>query len=432
MKLSTLVFLLLIYCPGTNAIGFAEGTLRMDYLHTGGNRTSDSIKFVELIDEAQKWSGLLESSDKLLRGDYQFTITDQSTRQVLFTNSFSSVYSDWAMSVEYKEKQRTFEESIRFPKPSDDFTVTLFKRDLSVKGQPFVKFWEKSFVLKKEKIRALRKLNIKSEMIIESGSPEKKVDVVIIAEGFTKADETNFFEQAKQVTRKLFSYSPYKEYQSHFNVRAIFPVSEQRGVAIPSKEYYPSTALSVYSEALGMTRYALTLQNNQLRDIAANVPYDTIIILTNSNKYSAAGIYGAYTIVPAFEQRSGFLMAHEFGHHFAGLADEYFHSTPGYEKSKAIIEPYQPNITIGKTRKTIKWRDLIGDKTPIPTPWQEQDDSNLQNYSSTVGAFEGAFYSKYNYFRPSESCLMRLNGKNIEFCTVCKEAIIQMIKAYSK
>jgi hypothetical protein len=36
---------------------------------------------------------------------------------------------------------------------------------------------------------------------------------------------------------------------------------------------------------------------------------------------------------------------HEFGHHFAALADEYYTSDVAYEPQAHRVEPWEPNVT---------------------------------------------------------------------------------------
>lgn len=175
--------------------------------------------------------------------------------------------------------------------------------------------------------------------------------------------------------------------------------------------------------------------------MAMQVAYDNIVILTNSEKYSASGIYGAYTVVPAFEPRLRFLLVHELGHHLAGLADEYFHDTPGYAAAETVIEPYEPNVTALLSGSKLKWSHLRKTTTPIPTPWpkdrylrsmsKEQSWLNQLPFSKEVGAFQGAHYSATKFYRPTLNCLMFRDGGDNGFCPVCSESIVDTIRMFS-
>jgi hypothetical protein len=50
----------------------------------------------------------------------------------------------------------------------------------------------------------------------------------------------------------------------------------------------------------------------------------------NGKTYGGGGIYGLYATVAADSLWAPYVFVHEFGHHFAGLADEYYTSDVAY------------------------------------------------------------------------------------------------------
>ena len=68
-------------------------------------------------------------------------------------------------------------------------------------------------------------------------------------------------------------------------------------------------------------------------------------ILANSGTYGGGGIFNLYATVAIDNQWAPYLFVHEFGHHFAGLADEYYTSDVAYESQTQRIEPWEPNVT---------------------------------------------------------------------------------------
>ena len=80
---------------------------------------------------------------------------------------------------------------------------------------------------------------------------------------------------------------------------------------------------------------------------------------------------GAWVCVMDSEQ-SAYLLIHEFGHSFAGLGDEYYTSQVAYETfNPEGVEPWEPNVTALGDPQSLKWKDLVADGTPIPTPWNQ-------------------------------------------------------------
>ena len=68
-------------------------------------------------------------------------------------------------------------------------------------------------------------------------------------------------------------------------------------------------------------------------------------IVVNGRTYGGGGIYGLYSTVAADNAFAPYVFVHEFGHHFAALADEYYTSPVAYLPSTTREEPWEPNVT---------------------------------------------------------------------------------------
>ncbi|HNJ73277.1 MAG TPA: M64 family metallopeptidase, partial [bacterium] len=214
----------------------------------------------------------------------------------------------------------------------------------------------------------------------------------------------------------------------------------------------------------------LTYENKNLRETAANAPYDALILLANDRKYGGGGIFNLWATVTADAEPAAYVFVHEFGHSFAGLGDEYYTSPVSYENFTApSTEPSEPNITALLDPKNLKWKHLVSKDTPLPTPWNktaydtyeiemqkkrakliEEKASeetmealfrevktkttpmlNTDKYFGKVGAFEGAGYEAKGLYRPELDCIM-FTRNNVPFCKVCHEAIERIIDLYAK
>lgn len=403
---------------------------RLDFKHEGGNAAAETFEIEQLLEEPQHWSG--PTQDRLERGDYKVELFEAGAEKPWFSYSYSSVYSDWSHGVEATNSRKTFQESVRFPAPEKDSTLVISRRKLDQDGQPFERVWHTSIEADAKPATAQSILPAIARDLAIQGAPESHLDLLFIAEGFTEKEQEKFFAAAQQASEALFDVEPYASLRDKFNVRALF---------LPSREATlgGDTALKVNPNALGMARYALTMEDHRLRNAAMQVPYDNIVILTNSSTYSASGIYRSYTVVPVFEPRMRFLLVHELGHHLAGLADEYFHATPGYANAEKVVEPHEPNVTALLDKQNLKWAHLVKPSTPLPTPWQKQryldtlkgDQSWLleEPYIDEVGAFQGANYSPTQYYRPTLNCLMLRDGGDNRFCPVCANGIREVVEA---
>ena len=101
--------------------------------------------------------------------------------------------------------------------------------------------------------------------------------------------------------------------------------------------------------------------------MASFAPYEFVEILTNSPNLWRRRIFGQYGTVAADSLWAPYVFVHEFGHHFAALADEYFTSPVSYEPaSGARTEPWEENVTALLDPANLKWKDLVdaGDAPP--------------------------------------------------------------------
>lgn len=215
----------------------------------------------------------------------------------------------------------------------------------------------------------------------------------------------------------LFTIPPYPDHRNDFNVWAVGLVSEESGTDSSGKGIFKNTALNSGYYTFGLDRYLTTPDIKSIRDAVWNVPCDAVFILINAKTYGGGGIYNFYAMGTADNERTQSVFVHEFGHSFAGLADEYFSSTVAYNDFYNLkYEPWEPNITT-LVNFSSKWKNQLAKGTPIPTPLTDQ-------YKDKLGVFEGGGYLPKGIYRPMDHCMMR---DYAPFCPVCSAAIVRMI-----
>jgi hypothetical protein len=302
-----------------------------------------------------------------------------------------------------------------------------------------------------------------------NGSIDKKVDILILGDGYAKEDIEKFRKDAKHFAEQLFSYQPFKKHRSDFNVRAMEVISDDSGIDKPDQNIWKHSALGTTYNTFGSARYVLTEENKRLRDVADAAPYDFITILVNDNRYGGGGIFNLYTTCFTKPAKAGqewemdYVYVHEFGHCFGGLGDEYYSSQVSYvDFYPKGVEPWEPNVTRTNSRDNLKWRNLTLPDTPIPTPWLKAKYDSIETlrgkldrlasdyyekregfmksandilrdpqWVGVVGAFEGSGYTAKDMYRPTIDCKMfALNP--VDFDPVCAAAIERMIEMYVK
>ena len=298
------------------------------------------------------------------------------------------------------------------------------------------------------------------------GDPATKVDLLLLGDGYTRAEGKKFEADARRLVAVLFATSPFKEHRADFNVWGLCPAAAESGISRPSTGVYRDS-LSTY-DAFGSERYILSFDNHALRRLAQFAPYEFVEILANNRTYGGGGIFNLYSTVAVDNAFANYVFVHEFGHHFAGLADEYYTSSVTYAPATERIEPWEPNATALLDPAKLKWKDLVSPDTPIPTPWDKEEfekySSEIQKrraeirkqklpesvmealfreelqheqamfarnkYFGRVGAFEGSIYEAKGYYRPEVDCIMFTRTNH--FCAVCRRAIERIVSLYSR
>jgi hypothetical protein len=444
----------------------AARTMRVDYYHSG-DATQEHFSLDRVVLEQGAWPGNpARPVDDTNLGKYLFEVIDRGTNRVLYSRGFASIYGEWETTGEAQEIWRTFHESLRFPAPTTPVQVVLKKRDAR---NAFREIWSTLVDPADRFIDASVPASPGALVEIERNGPSsEKVDFLILGDGYTAGERTKFEKDARRLVEILFTTSPFKERRKDFNVWGLCPPAAESGISRPSTGIHRRSPIGATYDAFGSERYVLTFENRALRDVASFAPYEFIEILTNTRTYGGGGIFGLYSTVAADSLWAPYVFIHEFGHHFAGLADEYYTSEVAYEPADEPVEPWEPNVTALADPDRLKWKDLVEPGTPIPTPWSkeafEKQSGEIQKrrreiraknrpeeemdalfleqqkaetrmlgadrHAGKVGAFEGANYAARGYYRPQVDCIM-FTRDEVPFCDVCQRGIERVIDLYA-
>lgn len=242
-----------------------------------------------------------------------------------------------------------------------------------------------------------------------NGHPDKYINFVILGDGYTAAEQDEFITDATGLSDYLLSQPPWSNYSTSFNVFAIRVISAQSGAKHPNTSSdcssafpkvpvsNPDTYLGCSFDSYGIHRLVVANNvTNVVNVLAANFPnYDQVLIIANSPYYGGAGGTFATSTTDAASPE---IAAHEIGHSFAFLADEYY-AGDGFALEK-------PNMTQQNNPALVKWKNWVG--------------------TGGVGVFQHCCGgNSASWYKPHNNCKMQALSQ--PYCPVCREAIIETI-----
>lgn len=452
---------------------FEDATLRVD-LYQFGDAEHEHAAVDRLIRQGA-WAGPVDlpvAADPV--GRYVAKVVDPDTGEVLFELAFDSLFGEYRTTAAAAAGEvRVFHESVLLPFPRRPVRLTLGRRpadgDELLLVETLVDPDDDAIAVEPPATGA----TVVDVHVV--GDPHDSLDIVFVGEGYTAGDLDRFRTDLREFSDLILTQEPYAGRRDRINIRGVVLPSVDEGCDEPTRGRWRDTAVGASFNTLGSPRYLLTEANRGLRDIAANAPYDTLVIMVNHDRYGGGGIFNRYCTFTAHGAFAGYLLLHELGHSFGGLADEYYTSSTAYDEFYPPgVEPAEANLSSTAERSLLKWADLVEPDTPLPTPWdkerydredlayqqtrRELDDAiaaaarsgafrfeiellretaeahalarvaavdefmSASGELGTVGAFEGAGYVSRGLYRPSIDCLMFSRGVK-PLCPVCRRAV---------
>jgi len=446
---------------------FTGATLRFDYDHVGS--ASDEHVAPSGFRVEGPWAGSrTQLVDPTGYGKYCFLVRDRTSGDLLWSRGFCSIYGEWETTGEARTAWRSFEESQRFPEPRAPVVLALEKRG---DDGGFREIWRgevdpASRFVDRAPVPAVGEV----VDLGVNGPPARQVDLLLVAEGYTRDRRGKFERDARRMLDALFATEPWRSRRGDVSVRGLFVPSAEAGISNPRKGQWRASAIGATFNAFDSDRYVLTYEDRRLRELAAQAPYDALVMLVDERKYGGGGIHNLWATVTVDTEPAAYVFVHELGHSFAGLADEYYSSQVAYESFQPKgVEPWEPNATALLDPARLKWRDLMQGGTPLPSLWRQTEyDAMDREYQAErqaliaagaseaenealmrqalqrsgpflraeplfgqVGAFEGCLYEAKGLYRPEADCIM-FTRNPVPFCAVCRRAIDQAIDLYTR
>jgi hypothetical protein len=264
--------------------------------------------------------------------------------------------------------------------------------------------------------------------------PSEALDIVVVGDGYTAEEMSIFHTHAAKVTAQFSQIDPYSRYADRINFYRIDVPSNESGSSFDCSndqtiegcvDGFRDTAFeTIFPLRIGVVLGGMNISDRAifpldqwgLYQVAAKVPFDKIIVLVNTKKYGAFGLYHA--TLNAYQPAMSVVAVHEFGHAFALLGDEYI--VEGDVCQQYLLTPDYPNIAeLGTVPTEIKWQTWLDPGVPLPTGVDDPD------WKNAVGLFEGAGGGCLDLYRPKKDCLMRSSSGGPPLCPICMEQTVR-------
>ena len=362
---------------------FADKTLRIDYVRSG-NTLEQEIE-INKISQYDKWAG---SKTNLIYpfdfGHFRIRVLDQKTDKLIFSKNFDSLFYEYCLTKMAQEgKKASFEEVQLVPFPLQPVKVCFDKRDE-------LNQFSETFSLIVDPVEIKKGEISESEVfkISENGDCENRFDLTFLSEAYTENEKEKFLKDVNKNIEILFKQEPFKKLRQKINISAVFTSSNENGADDPLKEINRDTKFGSTFNGLGDPRYLILTDIFEVYNVILKQPTDFFIIVCNTDKFGANGIFNYFTLISNTERMPEMVLTHEMGHSVGGLADEYYH-TMNFAHGTIYpqhIEPVEANITTLTNIKDVKWKKYLSPGTEIPTDWGKEKFDSLTDYGNQLYA----------------------------------------------
>jgi len=240
-----------------------------------------------------------------------------------------------------------------------------------------------------------------------TGPIDNRINLVILGDGYTIGEMSQFTDDVRDFSRALFQEAPFSQYKSYFNLYAIETPSAESGASHPrtgndDHDPYLDHPFLLVDNYFGSTfdfdgihRLLVAPKISEITNVLANnfPSYDIAIIIVNTVYWGGAG--GEFATASA---KNPNIIIHEIGHSFSGLADEYYAGDQFFVESANMTKENDPD--------EVKWKN-----------WMNYNGINILSYEGSAMAL--------NWYHPHIYC--KMGNSSARFCSVCQEGTIEKI-----
>ncbi|HLQ37328.1 MAG TPA: M64 family metallopeptidase [Planctomycetota bacterium] len=226
------------------------------------------------------------------------------------------------------------------------------------------------------------------------GRSDNRIDIVVMGDGFTLDKQNAFADLAKSIPKNFARDPVLEEYIDYHNFWQAFVVSKEEGIDGFNRKY--DTALNGYMidgshEQAAVDHAAVHKMLNIVGETDG-----LAIVFVRAGHLGTGG--GGVAVIGGREDDT---VIHEWGHAFAGLADEYIDQVYSGHAGSGI------NVSGTGDPKKVPWRHWLEAKAP------------------GIGVYEGAAGMQRGAWKATTGGCVMERGRY--FCPICREAVVLAI-----
>ena len=207
---------------------FMDGTLRIDYTFSGDVNNQEIS--LDKLNSIPRWYGKRYRLDEVpVEGNGQIWVADHHTHQIIYRNSFSTLFQEWLSYEEAQTVRRSFENVFLVPMPKDtvDITVALMnnRREIMTKFTHTVV--PTDILIRKTGNHMVSPY----ETLQQAADTNRCIHIAFVAEGYQEEEMPVFLKDAQVAIDALFAHEPFKSMRDRFNIIAVKSPSKESGTS---------------------------------------------------------------------------------------------------------------------------------------------------------------------------------------------------------
>ena len=196
---------------------FEDKTLRIDYIFSG-NSSSQAIS-LDQLNQSPRWYGKRRNlSEVPVEGNGAIIVREHSKENIIYKNSFSTLFQEWLTTDEAKTTIKAFENVFLVPMPKDTVDITV---ELRNNRREVVASMTHVVNPKDILIRHIGEHKTPYETMLQAADTTRCINIAFVAEGYTREEMPIYIEDVKKSIDALFSHEPFKSRKEVFNIIAV-------------------------------------------------------------------------------------------------------------------------------------------------------------------------------------------------------------------